>query len=428
MNIIVIAFLITAFFLFESAFTVYRLHRDAALNRVCALLLMLFTVLCVIFALFVSERGHDAAWMLSKFSVILSCFVGSITLHFLLLLGGYESLKGKKILIALLYVPAVVLAIYAVMQNLVVVDVYLTGFGWDNRPRSELTVWDAVYFLYSMGFIAVGIAAVVVKSIFFTVDDLAKKQNLAFMKFSGVGLFTVIISSLFLTYLYNDTSPDVMILVSDLSQAGFLMVWLVGLRYVMWKYKLLVVLPSCHTGELLSGFSTPILLIDGREEIIFANKEALNIISPEPENNEAVVGLSLKKLMDNFTALEGEYEKITGGMTSHLTCTVRFNLGDEKRKSGYFQVQMYPIRNEGNYYIGSLIIINPSPGFSFLRSQYALTDREMEIVRFLDQGLSAPAIGGLLSVSELTVKTHIHNIYQKTGAKNRIGLSHLIRN
>jgi|GEM_PF-6394503 len=428
MNIIVIAFIITAFFLFESALTVYRLHRDAALNRVCALLLVLFTVFCVIFALFVSERGHDAAWMLSKITIILSCFVGSITLHFLLLLGGYESLKRKKLLIALVYVPAVVLAIYASLHNLVVVDVFLTGFGWDNRPRSELTAWDMVYFLYSMGFIAVGIAAVVVKIIFFNADELVKKQNTAFLKFSGVGLFTVFISSLFLTYLYDDTSPDAMILVSDLSQAGLLIVWLVGLRYAMWKYKLLVVLPSCHTGELLSGFSTPILLIDGREEIIFANKEALNIISPDPEKNERLVGLSLKKLIDNFAVMESEYEKITGGMASHLMCTVRFNLGDEKRKTGYFQVQMYPIRNECNYYIGCLIIINPSPGFSFLRSEYALTDREMEIVRLLDQGLSAPAIAGLFSLSELTVKTHIHNIYQKTGVKNRIGLSHLIRN
>jgi two-component system, NarL family, nitrate/nitrite response regulator NarL len=56
-----------------------------------------------------------------------------------------------------------------------------------------------------------------------------------------------------------------------------------------------------------------------------------------------------------------------------------------------------------------------------------LTPREIEIVRMTATGLRNTQIGVQLSVSEGTVKTHLHHIYEKLGVNGRLGLILLAR-
>ena len=51
-----------------------------------------------------------------------------------------------------------------------------------------------------------------------------------------------------------------------------------------------------------------------------------------------------------------------------------------------------------------------------------LTPRELEIVRMVAQGLRNKAIASRLSISEATVKVHLHNIYEKFGVDGRLEL------
>ena len=52
----------------------------------------------------------------------------------------------------------------------------------------------------------------------------------------------------------------------------------------------------------------------------------------------------------------------------------------------------------------------------------ALTNRELDIVRMIALGLRNSEIGQRLSVSEGTVKCHLHHIYEKLGVDGRMGL------
>jgi two-component system, NarL family, nitrate/nitrite response regulator NarL len=52
----------------------------------------------------------------------------------------------------------------------------------------------------------------------------------------------------------------------------------------------------------------------------------------------------------------------------------------------------------------------------------ALTPREVEIVRMVAQGLRNKAIAERLSISEGTVKVHLHNIYEKMRVDGRLEL------
>ncbi len=55
-------------------------------------------------------------------------------------------------------------------------------------------------------------------------------------------------------------------------------------------------------------------------------------------------------------------------------------------------------------------------------ARYGITGREGEIIRMVVKGKSNAAIAGALFISLATVKTHLHNIYQKVGVDSRFDL------
>ncbi len=62
-----------------------------------------------------------------------------------------------------------------------------------------------------------------------------------------------------------------------------------------------------------------------------------------------------------------------------------------------------------------------------LRSQYKISDREMEILENVIQGFSNKEIGAKLFIAEGTVKNHLHKIMGKIGVKNRTELALRVR-
>lgn len=64
--------------------------------------------------------------------------------------------------------------------------------------------------------------------------------------------------------------------------------------------------------------------------------------------------------------------------------------------------------------------------FESLAQTYGLTDRELEIVRFMTVGRTRAFIGEQLCLSQNTIKGHMHNIYTKTGVHSKQELLNLI--
>jgi len=59
------------------------------------------------------------------------------------------------------------------------------------------------------------------------------------------------------------------------------------------------------------------------------------------------------------------------------------------------------------------------------RSAYAITPREAEIIAFVAQGLSNQQIADRAFVSLPTVRTHLYNVFRKTGVRSRVDLVRL---
>jgi DNA-binding CsgD family transcriptional regulator len=66
--------------------------------------------------------------------------------------------------------------------------------------------------------------------------------------------------------------------------------------------------------------------------------------------------------------------------------------------------------------------------FQEFSSRYKLTRREREIVELILAGKGTKEIGEKLFISGKTVKNNLSNIFQKTGAKNRVQLMSFVRN
>lgn len=60
-------------------------------------------------------------------------------------------------------------------------------------------------------------------------------------------------------------------------------------------------------------------------------------------------------------------------------------------------------------------------------ARFKISEREQEIVRLMIEGKSNKEIEDVLYISLSTVKTHVYNIYQKLGVKNRLELINLLR-
>jgi DNA-binding NarL/FixJ family response regulator len=69
-------------------------------------------------------------------------------------------------------------------------------------------------------------------------------------------------------------------------------------------------------------------------------------------------------------------------------------------------------------------VLQPTPPAVAAAQQRAasLTGREREVVRMIAAGLRNRDIGERLSISENTVKVHLHNIYEKLGVEGRMEL------
>jgi len=81
--------------------------------------------------------------------------------------------------------------------------------------------------------------------------------------------------------------------------------------------------------------------------------------------------------------------------------------------------------NAGQGFIISLVRNPASPDNGYLRQQFDLTPREIEIISHIARGRTNRQIAQALFISPGTVKNHLKHIFTKTGAANRTCLAHI---
>ena len=161
------------------------------------------------------------------------------------------------------------------------------------------------------------------------------------------------------------------------------------------------------------------LILDRDNKILYANQEALNLL-----NNTGEILPEMQSLCDELKAHADDYEIASSGKCAlfwregESLCSMRALLigaHAEGRPATHVMVLIEKVTNQRNLNLKKA------------KSQYRLTDREIEVVTLVDQGFTNKEIGSRLSISEHTIKDHIKNIMRKMDAASRSEIIHILK-
>ncbi len=159
--------------------------------------------------------------------------------------------------------------------------------------------------------------------------------------------------------------------------------------------------------ELVRSRSSPgVLILDLHGRVVYSNHEALSLLV-NPEN----VPAEMRQLCDQVKA----------GATPGSNCALLWQQCEFP-----YSLRAFLIGGpaDGHHTTHVLVLVEKiterhNINLRKARTSFALTDREIQVVALVAQGLANKDIGCQLFVSEHTVKDHLKNICRKMGATRR---------
>lgn len=185
---------------------------------------------------------------------------------------------------------------------------------------------------------------------------------------------------------------------------------------------------SQEISRLLDAFChctfTGIVLLNSQLEPIFFTRNASNywkLLGGNINSNEGIptIPLFIKTLCDQIShKLAGSGKETTSGKAIHTVL-----LENQALEFEVYSLPMSLLSPFGSY----LILIKDTICIDenchrFLRNNYKLTNREIEIISLIISGHTNKEIANQLFISLPTVKEHIRNIFDKMNIKNRTSL------
>lgn len=114
---------------------------------------------------------------------------------------------------------------------------------------------------------------------------------------------------------------------------------------------------------------------------------------------------------------------VNGHFTAALTLYNSADRGDFTDKDIYILQQLLPhLQQQMEKLVGNEGTKQEDPA-NYLKQQFSLTSREIQIARLIYQGLSNRDIAAELVIAEETVKKHAYNIFKKLGISQRSQLA-----
>jgi DNA-binding CsgD family transcriptional regulator len=182
-------------------------------------------------------------------------------------------------------------------------------------------------------------------------------------------------------------------------------------------------------GALASG----VYLTDHQGRIVYMNRaaerqvktsKALRIMNNRLTAVDRLAHAALAKAIAEATI--DETETPSGGITLALpgddnmgliATILPLNRGERRQLSGTFAAT-------AAIFVQDPIVVPPLPGEAFAKL-YGLTGSELRVLLAMSPGLSVKEAAEILGIGDTTAKTHLQNIYAKTGTSKQTELMHL---
>jgi DNA-binding NarL/FixJ family response regulator len=174
--------------------------------------------------------------------------------------------------------------------------------------------------------------------------------------------------------------------------------------------------------DLVKGRSSPgVLILDLNGGLLYSNPEALILLNNPKKVPPEVLRLckELKNSSKNNSSKSAADPSCAMILRKNESpCSLRAFLIGAQEKGGPATHVMVLIEKVAEQH---------SPNLKKAKDRFRLTDREVEIVILVSQGLSNKDISARLFLSEYTVKDHLKNTMRKMGATSRSEIIYILK-
>jgi diguanylate cyclase (GGDEF)-like protein/PAS domain S-box-containing protein len=249
-----------------AAYTLYK-NPNAALNRVCSLLIMCFAVWSF-GMIFVHNPAStkETARFFDNICSIGSCSFGSLTLWFALILTrNRRAFRHGYIYPFLALVPFIL--IYKQFTGWLNVDYVRTDYGWAE-------VWGTsfwVYFFY-VYYISSAVGSLVI------IRRYAGRQEDALLRRQALIIFWSILLALVLGTLTDVILPELG--VEGFPDLGNVLagIWAMGIVYAIVRYRFMSITPAMATENIIVTMPDALILLDHAGRITTVNKATCDLL------------------------------------------------------------------------------------------------------------------------------------------------------
>lgn len=385
---------------------VISLNRFETRHRLLFLICLSLSILNLVFipAYTALERRDVFFW-----TQIASCCVNTfyaLNLHFHIDLVIKRKLRLHEALC--LYLPPLVIIFVFAINPLSVLDYVLFEDEWKLVPN-----YRSFWFYAAAGYVVLYVIATLSAIVVFRRNAvLNKEKSQAKLLVANLALSTTVCAvGIWIVPFFNYTIPNI--------GPTFHLVYVAGLFYSVFHFRFMELKPSIVAGEIISGISDMVLLLDRNFTVLSANRKTEEILA---RSANLLAGESFADLVEEREAvISGMRNLLDGGDTGfflHLNYI-------SPRGPVLADTAISRVTDKFSDIIGFLVISKENRGRKRFQVAYRITDRELEIIDLTLAGLSSREIGQRLGISDRTVQSHQEHVYQKLGIAGKVELLRL---
>jgi DNA-binding CsgD family transcriptional regulator len=200
-------------------------------------------------------------------------------------------------------------------------------------------------------------------------------------------------------------------------------VWIAAMVYAIWKYGFLKISPGLLAEKILDSVEDVVLLYDREGNLVYKNRKAKEILGYGKR-------FSLMETDPVGTILDPVLAEVDDWKPHEPVKELTILVQDPEDKSNgkrKIDMRLKPLFDRFEDPLGLLLTGTLIPRLKDLLSAYRLSKRESEVLEYLAAGRTIQETAEALFITERTVKAHITNIYEKTGATNRVELLNMVK-
>lgn len=339
-------------------------------------------------------------------SVITAGINAAMMLHFnlLLILSAKQSFRWY---FSLLYLPVVVFIILTFFETGYFNDFYLKDGLWqfEHQYTSPLLIYYVgTWILYNIGSLII-----LLRGYLQSKTKRIKQQRLILFGALLAYVLLALLKSLGLPILFDKTPQGGLL--------AFQLIWLASIAYLINHYQFLMDTTEAERIALIELSEFNMMICDIKFKIILMNREMETTLGFKLEDLKQT---SMIRIFPDWIKIIAELEHMKEQNLNNASCrTVMIDHGSNVLS---MDCKISLLYDKWKDHIGYMIIAKQGEPAKKLIQKFDLSLRELEVVQCVVNGCSNKQIAEQLYISERTVKSHLTNIFNKTGTDNRFHL------